>query len=77
MKHWIGILTGLAFALVATLAQAADFKPAVIYDMDVTIGMILDELVYSPGGDNNSMVMNLIQGTFVFVTGKVAPTGSV
>ena len=33
MKYWLGMLTGAAFALAATLAQAAEFKPAVIYDM--------------------------------------------
>ncbi len=37
--------------------------------------MVLDEMVYSPGGSDNSMLINLVQGTFVFVAGGVAPSG--
>ncbi len=37
--------------------------------------MVLDELVYDPGGSDNSMLVNLVQGTFVFVAGQIAPTG--
>ena len=33
MRKFLGILASVAFAMVATVAQAADFKPAVIYDM--------------------------------------------
>ena len=37
--------------------------------------MVLNELVYSPGAADNSMLINLVQGTFVFVAGQVAPSG--
>ncbi len=47
MKHWLSILTGLAFALIATLAQAADFKPAVIYDMGGKFDKSFNEGVYA------------------------------
>ena len=46
-----------------------------VFTLSADARMVLDELVYSPGGSNNSMVMNLVQGTFIFVTGQVAPTG--
>ncbi|HEY9547940.1 MAG TPA: VWA domain-containing protein, partial [Kiloniellaceae bacterium] len=37
--------------------------------------MVIDELIYNPGSTANAMGVSLIQGTFVFVTGKVAPSG--
>lgn len=51
------------------------FVDQTVFSLSADARMILDELVYSPGGNDNSMVMNLVQGTFVFVTGQVAPTG--
>src|SRR3546814_20821163 len=38
--------------------------------------MVIDELIYNPGSTANAMGVSLIQGTFVFVTGKVAPSGA-
>ena len=46
-----------------------------VFTLSADARMVLDELVYSPGGSDNSMVMNLVQGTFIFVTGQVAPNG--
>jgi VCBS repeat-containing protein len=37
--------------------------------------MVLDKFVYAPGGSGNSMLVNIVQGTFVFVAGQVAPSG--
>src|SRR5262245_62842980 len=37
--------------------------------------MVLDNLVYQSGGSNNSLTFSVVQGTFSFVTGQVAPTG--
>ncbi|MFZ1813708.1 MAG: Ig-like domain-containing protein [Rhizobiaceae bacterium] len=45
--------------------------------MSESARMVMDELVYDPAATDNSMVMNLVQGTFVFVTGQIAKTGSV
>jgi len=52
------------------------FVDDTLFSLSADARMVLDELVYSPGGSDNSMVMNLVQGTFVFVTGQVAPTGN-
>lgn len=51
------------------------FIDETVFSLSANARMILDELVYEPGGSDNSMVMNLVQGTFVFITGQVAPTG--
>ncbi|WP_422368233.1 Ig-like domain-containing protein [Pelagibius sp.] len=46
-----------------------------IFSLSAGSRMLIDELIYSPGSTSNSMGVSLIQGTFVFVTGKVAPNG--
>jgi len=51
------------------------FVDETLFSLSADARMVLDELVYSPNGSDNSMVMNLVQGSFVFVTGQVAPTG--
>ncbi|MEM1048602.1 MAG: VCBS domain-containing protein [Pseudomonadota bacterium] len=51
------------------------FVDETVFSLSPNARMVLDELVYEAGGSNNSMVMNLVQGTFVFVTGQVAPSG--
>lgn len=51
------------------------FLDETLFTLSADARMVLDELVYAPGGSGNSMVMNLVQGSFVFVTGQVAPTG--
>jgi len=35
--------------------------------------LMIDELVYNPGGGGNALSLSLLQGTFAFVSGKVAP----
>ncbi|WP_306141769.1 M10 family metallopeptidase C-terminal domain-containing protein [Roseibium sp. MMSF_3412] len=51
------------------------FLDETLFTLSADARMVLDELVYSPNGSGNSMVMNLVQGSFVFVTGQVAPSG--
>lgn len=51
------------------------FLDETLFTLSADARMVLDELVYAPNGSGNSMVMNLVQGSFVFVTGQVAPTG--
>lgn len=46
-----------------------------VFSLSEDARMVLDELVYSPGGSDNSMLVNIVQGTFVFIAGEVAPTG--
>ncbi|MEM7067356.1 MAG: choice-of-anchor C family protein [Pseudomonadota bacterium] len=45
------------------------------FTLSDTSRMVLSELVFAPGADDNSAVFNLIEGTFVFVAGEVAKTG--
>src|SRR3546814_2887871 len=37
--------------------------------------MVLDSLVYNPGASDNSLLVNLVHGPFVFVSGEIAPMG--
>src|SRR3546814_19192172 len=37
--------------------------------------MVLDSLVYNPGASDNSLLVNLVHGSFVFVSGEIAPMG--
>lgn len=52
------------------------FLDETVFSLSPNARMILDEFVYEANGGNNSMVMNLVEGTFVFVTGQIAPTGN-
>lgn len=47
MTKWLSIFTGLALAALATIAQAADFKPAVVYDMGGKFDKSFNEGVYN------------------------------
>jgi hypothetical protein len=48
-----------------------------VFSMSANARMVLNELVYDPAdAANSSMVVNLVQGSFVFVTGAIAPTGN-
>src|SRR5690606_17280613 len=51
------------------------FVDDTVFSLSANARMVLDELVYNPSGTANSMGISLVQGTFVFVTGKVAPSG--
>ncbi|MCV0427669.1 MAG: VCBS domain-containing protein, partial [Roseibium sp.] len=51
------------------------FVDETLFSLSADARMVLDELIFTPGGSGNSMVMNLVQGSFVFVTGQVAPSG--
>lgn len=52
------------------------FVDGTVFSLSAGARMVLHSMVYDPDGTSNSMLFNLIQGTFVFVTGQVAPTGS-
>jgi len=53
------------------------FIDKTVFSMSANATMVLDELIYNgPENSDNSMVVNLVQGTFVFVTGEVAPSGN-
>jgi len=47
MKYLAGVITALAMSLAIGLAQAADFKPAVIYDMGGKFDKSFNEGVYN------------------------------
>ncbi|MCB1490638.1 MAG: tandem-95 repeat protein, partial [Rhodobiaceae bacterium] len=46
-----------------------------IFTMSANARFVLDSLVYDPTSTSNSLVVDIVQGTFAFVTGKVAGTG--
>lgn len=51
------------------------FADKTVFSMSADARMVLNEFVYNPDSSSNSMLVNLVQGTFVFVAGKVAPSG--
>ena len=51
------------------------FIDETVFSLSANARMVIDELIYNPSSTTNSMGISLIQGTFVFVTGKVAPSG--
>ena len=51
------------------------FKDGTVFNMTASARMVLNNLVFEPGGSGNAMLFSLVQGGFSFVAGKVAPTG--
>ncbi len=46
-----------------------------IFTMTENARFVLNELIYDPTSTDNSLVVDIVQGTFAFVTGHVAGTG--
>jgi T5SS/PEP-CTERM-associated repeat protein len=53
------------------------FIDETVFSLSANARMVINELIYNPSSTTNSMGISLIQGTFVFVTGQVAPTGGI
>ena len=51
------------------------FLDGTLFSLTNNARMVLNKLVYEPNGSDNSMLFNLVEGTFVFAAGKIAPTG--
>ncbi|MEM1429324.1 MAG: Ig-like domain-containing protein [Pseudomonadota bacterium] len=54
---------------------ALTFVDGTIFSLAASSRMVLDALIYDPGGTGNSATFNLIEGGFVFIAGQVARTG--
>ena len=53
------------------------FVDDTIFSLSANARMVLDELIFNPAGSDNALGLSLVQGTFVFVTGKIAPAGGI
>ncbi|MBL8907101.1 MAG: cadherin-like domain-containing protein, partial [Rhizobiales bacterium] len=51
------------------------FVDGTVFSLTGASRMVLDSLVYQSGGSNNALSFDIVQGTFSFVAGQVAPTG--
>jgi len=51
------------------------FVDDTVFSLSANARMVINELIYDPSSTTNAMGISLVQGTFVFVTGKVAPSG--
>ncbi|MFO0993533.1 MAG: VCBS domain-containing protein [Hyphomicrobiales bacterium] len=51
------------------------FTDGTVFNLSNDSRMVLDNLVYQPGGSSNALNFNIVQGTFSFVAGQIAPTG--
>jgi hypothetical protein len=63
------VQTGADGALVITFADGTSFN------VSSNARMELNEFVYDPKSTSNSSLVSLTQGTFTFITGKMAKTG--
>jgi hypothetical protein len=52
------------------------FADGTAFNISSNARMELNEFVYNPNGNSNSSMFSLIKGTFTFVAGKIAKTGS-
>ncbi len=53
------------------------FLDETVFSVSANAKMVLDELIYDPKeAEKSSMTFNLVEGTFVFAAGKIAPSGS-
>ncbi|MEM7122608.1 MAG: FecR domain-containing protein [Pseudomonadota bacterium] len=56
-------------------AVAVLFADGTQFSLSEDARMVVDELIYDPGSDNNVASFSLVQGLFVLVSGDVAKTG--
>ena len=52
------------------------FADGTVFNLSNSARMVLDEFVRDPSGSSNSTLFSLLQGTFAFIAGKAAKTGS-
>jgi FecR-like protein len=52
------------------------FLDQTVFSIGANARMVLDDLVYNPQGSANNMAFNLVEGTFVFLAGRIATTGN-
>jgi len=52
------------------------FADGTAFNLSSSARMELNEFVYNPNGNSNSSMFNLVEGSFTFVAGKIAKTGS-
>lgn len=70
----------LYFGEVLAAGPAARLEATLADDTQITLGenavLSIDEFVYTPGTEGGALAMRVLEGTFLFVGGKVeAPTG--
>jgi len=51
------------------------FVDGTIFTLASASRMVLDDLVYQPGGTDNGATFSLVEGSFAFIAGEVAKTG--
>ncbi len=52
------------------------FLDQTVFSLAANAKMVINDLVYNPQGSSNNMAIKLVQGTFVFLAGRIAPTGN-
>jgi hypothetical protein len=52
------------------------FTDGTVFNLSSNARMVLDEFVYDPNGKSNSNLFRLSKGTFTFIAGKIAKTGT-
>ena len=70
------VFQGDVIQTAANSTVGISFVDGTVFSLSPNARMTLDEMVYNAGGADNSMTMSILTGTFVFITGQVAPTGN-
>src|SRR3546814_20958526 len=52
------------------------FADNTVFSLSANARVVVNEFVSNPAGTTNAMGVSLIPGTFVFVTGEIAPSGA-
>jgi len=70
------ILSGDSVQTGPTSTLGITFIDQTVFSLAANAKMIINDLVYNPNGSGNNMAIELVQGTFVFLAGRIAPTGN-
>ncbi|MBN9041396.1 MAG: hypothetical protein BGP05_02105 [Rhizobiales bacterium 62-47] len=57
-------------------ALGISFADGTAFSLSSNARMVLNEMVYDPGGSSNSTFLSLVQGTITFVAGQIAKSGN-
>jgi VCBS repeat-containing protein len=70
------VYKGDAVETTATGTLGIVFVDGTTFTLSQNARMVLNDMVYQPGGSDNSSLLSLVQGSITFVAGEVAHTGN-
>lgn len=52
------------------------FVDRTVFSLSASATLVINNLVYDPNGTSNSMAVDMVEGAFAFLTGRIARTGT-